>query len=543
MGKCRFSVILLLCINSLGHSTLDAKGGRLDSTASILRIRPLCSGRRSADTIILNSTLRLLCGGSDGEGSDDGNELDDDENKGFLENFQDKKEALIEADGEVEMDIEAELASEQPTSLLVDGTPEISDKETFQEDKHIPDAPCNSSTKEEEEENIINLVGLSKYSYIHDNETSLISSISADDEHTPSADTTFIVHRERSNISTTSNFESIDDKEEEWFFNNQIMEIVEDEYGNVINNIKEEIDENATTVGNIAVHRDSKNQGSYDNQGNGDLGLDNNTEGTSSASIQCTELSSFQDIQQDFKENNHSFTTEVAKNIDEQPSSQMSTITNDMRVILRSLSYKNYEIDVMKPNIAVTVARLRLHRPFNGMPKNWSTVASSLLSSELAKKETLKDDDSGAKTKTKENVRQQVEKIVKQILLPTVGIIFTLAFYSLAQNKYQRSNPRSNLKKAGKVGTDDCALPANTTTINGIIIDNGGNVLLRATPAEGLQLRQLTDNSSTRLDKNNDDVLHDESWFDKLVEGTWFGKLISNVSKRVEKNIRSFGTK
>jgi hypothetical protein len=124
---------------------------------------------------------------------------------------------------------------------------------------------------------------------------------------------------------------------------------------------------------------------------------------------------------------NRDFSTtegEVSQN-DELLLCQSSTITNELRSVLKTLSYNSYEIDVMKPNIASAITQLRLRRPVHGIPETWST---SPLPSE----------------------------------------------YSLSQSR-SRSTTKVKRHKANRVGTRDP--PINTTTIDGIIIDDEGNVL------------------------------------------------------------------
>jgi hypothetical protein len=211
---------------------------------------------------------------------------------------------------------------------------------------------------------------------------------------------------------------------------------------------------------------------------------------------------------------------------------QSSTITNELRSVLKTLSYNSYEIDVMKPNIASAIAQLRLRRPVRGIPETWST---SPLPSEYFMNELQEKGKSDTCTsEEKENIRHLAHKVFKKVLLPCAGIIFAVSSYSLSQSR-SRSTTKVKRHKTNRVGTRDP--PINTTTIDGIIIDDEGNVLLRTNAFEGLQQKIET---STTDPTSSETAVHRKHWFDKLVEDRWLGKLISNVTNRKAKNIRPF---
>jgi len=520
--------ILFPCIISLIHYDIEAEAGNLCCNPSFLtaRLGAYNSEHVLADTIRIKSTLRLLSGGGgDGESSSNGNDNEINETKKkeetlLLDEQQDEDKVHIDTDFTGEP---IKKKHELLSSLVHGNALETSDKEHYSpEEDSIQKETYSFCTKDsdsstepysyasiitEEEETIIHIGDALNNSSFGNRETRPLPIPPVNenllDDNSGLGDS--FKSGPKVQVSNASNVEMIDDMEEEWFFHDQIMDIADTEnYDDDNNDKKEECDKEAIHDGNLASYQKSETTKNLDHA------IAANTDKMVNNTVGDTEQPINLDVQHDvIMVDNRDFSTTEEEVIqdDELLLRQSSTITNELRSVLKNLSYKSYEIDAMKPNIASAIAQLRLRRPVRGMPETWSTLP---LPSEYFMNELQEKNECDLSTsEEKETLRHLAHKVFKKVLLPCAGIILAVYSYSLSQSS-SRSATTVKRSKTNRVETH--GTPINTTTIDGIIIDDEGNVLLRANTFEGLQ--QKIETSTTDL-PSSETTVHRKHWFDK----------------------------
>jgi len=290
-----------------------------------------------------------------------------------------------------------------------------------------------------------------------------------------------------SSDNTGDSVEIIQDSQEEWFFNNQIIDLAAD--------AQQDNDEEDTTTrisNGIEINYADNDNDDEDVSLQDILHLDNNDNDDFESTLGIDEEDNIA---------TNLFKELLLSEIQEQSSSffvDTTIITDDMRQILASLSYTANEINIMKPNIASTVIQFKLRRPSNGMPKNWG------IASEEEEEDTYNGEEKGgcAARKLKLN---EVQKIVKRILLSSAGIACSVL---LLQKSFRSATPAeedvSTFSSPEELDNDDTFME-----------------------------QQLEENSN--VSENRNAILYytkeDETWFDQLI--TLVAKKLQNLFRRV----------
>lgn len=280
--------------------------------------------------------------------------------------------------------------------------------------------------------------------------------------------------------------EIIQDSQEEWFFNNQIIDFAadaqqdndeDDATTRISNGIEINYDDNDNDNNDISL-QDILHLNNYDNDDfESIVGIDEDE----NTSINLSEELLLSEMEE---QQSSSYVTDT------------TIITDDMRQILESLSYTTNEINIMKPNIASTVIQFKLRRPPNGMPKNWG-VASEEEDEEETHNGEAKGNHAARKLK-----RQQIQKIAKRILLSSAGIACSVL---VLQKSFRTATTAvedvSTLSSSEEVDTDDSFM-------------------------------------EQQLEENNDSSESSNTILDDAIDETWFDQLITLVAKKLQNLFR-----